>query len=96
MNIMKIPSYTTNAVGSSGSAGGKSDASDKSAGANGSSSDRVQLSENYMNLANAQKSISGTDQIRTDKVQQVKNQLESGNYRINAGEIANKMMDEIM
>jgi negative regulator of flagellin synthesis FlgM len=96
MNIMKIPPYTTNAVGSSGAADGKSATSEKAAATSGAASDTVQLSKNYRDLASTQKSISGTDEIRTDKVQQVKNQLASGTYSINPGEIAGKMMNEVM
>ncbi len=96
MTIMKIPPYVTNTVGSSAAAGTKSGSTEKTAAAGGGSSDRVQLSQNYVDLANAQKSISGTDEIRTDKVEQVKNQLESGNYQVDSEAIATKMMGEIM
>lgn len=96
MNVRKIPPYLTNAVQNSGAAAGKPGAQEKAAVGNGVSSDRVQLSKDYLDLANAQKSIMGTDEVRTDKVQQVKNLLESGKYRINPGEIAGKMLDEII
>ena len=58
--------------------------------------DRVQLSKNYQDLAQAQKTIMGTNEARTDKVQQIKNQLENGTYQINPGAIAGKMIDEIV
>lgn len=96
MNIMKIPPYQTNAAGSSAPADGKSSAQGKATAATGAASDQLQLSQNYVDLANAQKSISGTDEIRTDKVQQIQNQLASGSYQIDAGAIAGKMIDEIM
>ena len=96
MTIMKIPPYATNTVGSSTAAGTKSGSTEKAAAAVGGSSDRVQLSKNYQDLANAQKSISGTDEIRTDKVEQVKGQLQSGSYQIDPGAIATKMMGEMM
>jgi flagellar biosynthesis anti-sigma factor FlgM len=93
---MKIPPYTTNGIEISGAAAGNSGTSDKAASAGSSTSDRVQLSQNYTNLANVQKSISGTDNIRTDKVQQIQNQLASGTYQIDAGAIAGKMLNEIL
>jgi flagellar biosynthesis anti-sigma factor FlgM len=39
--------------------------------------------------------VSGPE-IRTDKVQQIKTQLENGSYQIRPGEIAGKMIDEII
>ena len=47
-------------------------------------------------LAQAQKAVAGTDEVRTEKVQQIKSQLASGNYQINPGAIAGKMLDEII
>ena len=95
MNIKTIPPYLTNAVQNSGTAG-KAGAQDNATVVNGVSSDQVQLSQDYQDLAQAQKSIAGTDEVRTDKVQQIKNQLESGSYQINPGAIAGKMLDEII
>jgi len=69
---------------------------EKGGAANAISSDRVELSKNYQDLAQTQKSIAGSDQVRTEKVQQIKNQLESGNYQIKPGEIAGKMLDEVI
>jgi flagellar biosynthesis anti-sigma factor FlgM len=96
MNIRKIPPYLTNAVQSSRGAAGKPGAQEKAAVGNGVSSDRLQLSEDYKDLANAQKAITGTDEVRTEMVQRIKDQLESGNYRVKPGEIAGKMLDEII
>jgi negative regulator of flagellin synthesis FlgM len=95
MNIRTIPPYLTNAVQNSSTAG-KTGAQDSATVVNGVSSDQVQLSQDYQDLAQAQKSIAGTDAVRTDKVQQIKNQLESGSYQINPGAIAGKMIDEII
>jgi negative regulator of flagellin synthesis FlgM len=77
-------------------AAAKPGAQEKAAAVNGVSSDRVELSKDYQDLAQAQKSIAGTDEVRTEKVQQIKNQLQSGNYQIKPGEIAGKMLDEII
>lgn len=95
MNIRKVSPYLTNAVQNSGSTG-QTGADDKAAGGNGVSTDRVQLSQNYLDLAQAQKNISGSGDIRTDKVQDVKNQIDSGSYTIDPTGIAQKMVDEIV
>ncbi len=95
MNIRTIAPYITDAVQNS-KAAGQSGAEDKAAVGNGVSADRVQLSKDYQDLAQAQKSITGTGEIRTDKVQAIKNQLESGSYQIKPNEIAQNMVDEII
>jgi negative regulator of flagellin synthesis FlgM len=95
MNIRTIAPYITDAVQNS-KAAGQSGAEDKAAVGNGVSTDRVQLSKDYQDLAQAQKSITGTGEIRTDKVQAIKNQLESGSYQIKPNEIAQNMVDEII
>ena len=94
MNIRKVPPYLTDAVQSTGAAAAKPGAQEK-ASANSVSSDRLELSKDYQDLAQAQKSIA-TNEVRTEKIQQLKNQLESGNYKIKPGEIAGKMLDEII
>ena len=95
MNIKTIPPYLTNAVQNSTSAG-KPGAQEKATAVNGVSSDRVQLSKDYQDLAQAQKSLTGTGEVRTAMVQQIKNQLENGSYQVNPGAIAGKMLDEII
>jgi flagellar biosynthesis anti-sigma factor FlgM len=95
MAISKIPPYMTNTVQNS-TTSGKPGAQEKATVVNGVSSDRVQLSKDYQDLAQAQKSITGTPEVRTEMVQRIKNQLESGNYQIKPSEIAGKMLDEII
>jgi len=86
----------TDAVQNSTAATAKPGVQEKAAAAGAVSSDRLELSKNYQDLAQAQKSIAGTDQVRTEKVQQIKNQLDSGNYQIKPDAIAGKMLDEII
>jgi flagellar biosynthesis anti-sigma factor FlgM len=96
MNIRKIPPYLTEAVQSSAAAG-QSGAEEKAAAGNGVSADRVQLSKDYQDMASAQASITtGSGGIRTEKVQEIKKQVESGSYEIKPGAIADKMLDEII
>jgi flagellar biosynthesis anti-sigma factor FlgM len=96
MNIKTIPPYLTNAVQSSTAATGKPGTEEKTAVGNAASSDRVQLSQDYQDMAQAQKAIAGSSDIRTEKVQQIQNQLNSGTYQIKPDEIAGKMLDEIV
>ncbi len=91
---IKIQPYVTDAVQGS-SAPAKPGAQEKAAVGNAASSDRLQLSKDYHDLAQVQKTM-GTNEVRTDKVQQIKNQLENGTYQVNPGAIAGKMLDEIV
>jgi negative regulator of flagellin synthesis FlgM len=96
MNIKQIPPYLTNEVQNSSSATTNSGAQGKAVTGTTGSSDRVQLSQNYQDLASAQKTVTGSNEIRTDKVQQIKDQLQSGTYQVDPDDIANKMLDEII
>lgn len=94
MNIKTVQPYLTNAVQSSTATTGKPGTEEKTAVGNTASSDRVQLSQDYQDMAQAQKANTGSQEIRTDKVQQIVNQLNSGTYQIKPDEIAGKMLDE--
>jgi len=96
MNVRQIPPYLTNEVQNSNGATVNPGAQEKAAVVNSGSSDRVQISQDYLDLADAQKKVTGDNEVRTDRVQQIKSQLESGNYQVKPGEIANKMLDEVI
>jgi flagellar biosynthesis anti-sigma factor FlgM len=95
MNIRKIPPYLTDVMQNSG-ATGKPGGQEKAVAGNAVTSDRVHLSKDYQSLANAQKVITGSEDVRNDKVQQIKLQLDGGNYQIKPYEIAGKMLDEVI
>jgi negative regulator of flagellin synthesis FlgM len=95
MDITKITSYLTNEVQNSNGGAAKSGAQEKAA-ENNIASDRVQLSKDYQDLASTQKSIAGSNDIRAEKVQQIKSQLENGSYQVQPGEVAKKMLDEVI
>jgi negative regulator of flagellin synthesis FlgM len=95
MNIDKIPPYSIDALQNSGTAA-KTGTQDKDAAGSASSSDRLQLSKDYQDLTQAQKTIAGASDVRTDKVQNIKKQLDSGTYQIKPYDIAGKMLDEII
>ncbi len=77
-------------------AAGQTGAEGKAAVGNGVSTDRVQLSKDYQDMAQAQASIAGSGGIRTDKVQEIKNQLASGTYKVQPDAVAGKMLDEVI
>ena len=93
MNIRKISPYSTDTIQNSKPSG---QSGSEGKGVAGVSTDRVQLSQNYQDLAQAQKAILGSGEIRTEKVQQIRGQLESGSYQIKPVEIADRMVDEII
>ncbi|MHC1726122.1 MAG: flagellar biosynthesis anti-sigma factor FlgM [Syntrophobacteraceae bacterium] len=94
--IDKIPPYTTDAVQNPVRTLVKPGGEEKAASGNGVSSDRVQLSQDYLELAQAQKAMTAAEDIRIEKVEQIRNQIESGNYLIQPAAIAGRMLDEIV
>jgi flagellar biosynthesis anti-sigma factor FlgM len=96
MNIKKVASYLTGAIQNPREAAQKASGDNKAAQANGVSSDRVQLSKDYQDLAQANKVSMSRNDVRADKVDQVRSALDSGNYAINPDGIAGKMLDEAM
>jgi negative regulator of flagellin synthesis FlgM len=94
MNVKKVASYLTGAVEPRDQA--QKVSADNKAQANGVSSDRVELSKDYQDLAQAKKVLMARDEIRTERVDQIRTQLYSGNYTINPEEIAGKMLDEVI
>ena len=95
MNIKKIGPYAAGAVQNPKGPANKVSGEDKAA-LNGTSSDRVKLSKDYQDIVQAKKVMTAGKDIRTEKVEQVRVQLESGNYEIKPEEIAGKMMEEVL
>ena len=56
--------------------------------------DNVDLSQAARDLQNTQKLMESIPDVRQDKVDRLKNQIESGTYRVDAGKIADKMVKE--
>jgi negative regulator of flagellin synthesis FlgM len=96
MDIKQVASYLTEAIRNPRETAQKASGDNKAAQANGASSDRVQLSKDYQDLAQARKISMSRDEIRPDKVDQVRSALDSGNYAINPDGIAGKMLNEAM
>ena len=56
--------------------------------------DTVVISDAAKRIQEAQKQIQAIPDVRADKVAEIRNQIESGTYQINADQIAGKMIKE--
>ena len=55
--------------------------------------DTVRLSNAAQTLQNVEKQLSDTPDVDSDRVERLKQEIESGNYQINAERVAGKMLD---
>lgn len=69
-------------------------AGEKDAQAQGLKTDTVVISDTARRIQEAQKQIQTIPDVRTDKVAEIRNQIENGTYEIKADEIAGKMIKE--
>ena len=60
----------------------------------GLKADTVVISDTARRIQEAQKQIQTIPDVRTDKVAEIRNQIENGTYEINADQIAGKMIKE--
>jgi negative regulator of flagellin synthesis FlgM len=60
----------------------------------GLKTDTVVISDAAKRIQEAQKQIQAIPDVRADKVAEIKSQIESGTYQINADQIAGKMIKE--
>jgi negative regulator of flagellin synthesis FlgM len=56
--------------------------------------DRVELSAQAKEIQAARKVVAGMDDVDLEKVARIKAQIEAGTYKVDAGKIADKMIDE--
>ncbi|MBC7357747.1 anti-sigma-28 factor, FlgM family [Desulfacinum infernum DSM 9756] len=57
--------------------------------------DRVELSKEALEMAQAKKVVMDREEIRTERVDQLRQMVENGSYAVQADKIAAKMLDEI-
>jgi negative regulator of flagellin synthesis FlgM len=70
-------------------------ASEKAAAANNLvPEEKVNLSTTAKDVQNLKNAISNLPDVREDKVQALKDQIEKGTYRVDAGKVADKMVGE--
>jgi negative regulator of flagellin synthesis FlgM len=67
---------------------------EKPAAAQVAKTDRVELSARAKELLAAREAIAGMDDVDHEKVARIKAQIEAGTYKVDAGKIADKMVDE--
>jgi negative regulator of flagellin synthesis FlgM len=60
----------------------------------GLKTDTVVISDTARRIQEAQKQIQSIPDVRTDKVAEIRNQIENGTYEIKADQIAGKMIKE--
>ena len=96
MTIKNVGPPLTGAVQTPGMTSVRQNGEDKTGNTGTIPSDRVELSQNYRDLTQATKALVTTADIRTEKIDQIKNQLAGGNYQINPSGIADRMLDEII
>lgn len=81
-----------NDSGAASRAGGGKGKAKKSGGS--SSSDQVVLSNNSKLAGKASQLVESTSDIRVEKVKRLKEQIESGNYKVDSSKVADKMVEE--
>ena len=63
-------------------------------GAEGAEGDKVQLSNRSKEFAKASAVVESSPEIRTEKVDSLKAKVDSGEYKIDADQVAQKMVEE--
>ncbi|MDP2799288.1 MAG: flagellar biosynthesis anti-sigma factor FlgM [Deltaproteobacteria bacterium] len=58
--------------------------------------DKVELSAASRDIQKIQEVLKNTPDVRAEKVQELKSKIESGQYRVDAREIANKMVSNLI
>ena len=59
------------------------------------SKDEVTFSSEAKDFATLTKLLSDVPEIRTDKVEEIKNRISSGNYNVKAEEVAGKILSQV-
>jgi negative regulator of flagellin synthesis FlgM len=67
---------------------------DKQVGAQSAVTEKISLSTQAKDIQQIRQVLDQTPDVREDKVIELKRQIDSDNYRINAGKIAEKMVGE--
>ena len=94
MNIKKVNQTVTGGVQVVKGSATKVTGDEKSAGSG--STDRLQLSKNYQDIAQARKMLTSGNDVRTEKVVEIRGQLDSGDYHVDAEAVAEKMLEEVI
>ena len=60
------------------------------------STDRVELSANTVDVQKIKEALDATPSVRAEKVQALKEQIERGEYQVDAEKVANKMLISLL
>ena len=98
MEVKNIANYLANAVEGAKAPAPRPNGEEKTGSGKetGGLSDRVVLSRDYQELAQAQKVEMARDDIRTEKVDQIRGLIAKGAYVADPEKIAGRMLDEII
>jgi negative regulator of flagellin synthesis FlgM len=80
---------------SSKESSGKGESSESSSKAGGSS-EQIVLSSKAKDIQRAQEAVRAAPDIRTDKVNRIKQELSDGTYKVNTRDVAEKMLKNIL
>ncbi|MGB8454221.1 MAG: flagellar biosynthesis anti-sigma factor FlgM [Anaerocolumna sp.] len=58
-----------------------------------STTDQLEMSRTAKDYQVARQAVAGTQEVRTDKINDIKSRLESGTYNISMEEVADKMVE---
>ena len=98
MRIKNVAQYLTDSVQNPKGPGGKPNGEEKAASTKeaGGSPDRVVLSKDYKEMAQVQKVMMSRSDVRTDKVDALRNLIDKGSYEVDPEKVAGRMFDEII
>lgn len=55
--------------------------------------DKIEISQTCREYQIAKQSVSASDDVREDKVREIKERIESGNYEVSAGDLAARLIE---
>lgn len=61
----------------------------------GETSDRVELSKGYQEIDKIKKMVTEMADVRTERVEQIRNMIQSGAYQVDPGQVAGSILDEL-
>jgi flagellar biosynthesis anti-sigma factor FlgM len=98
MDIKKVGDYVSSTVQQNQGVNQKVATEDKAASLKnvGGAPDKLQLSKGYQEMVQTKKVLMTGDDVRADRVEQVRNQVENKTYEVQPDKVAEKMLDEMM
>lgn len=95
MQIKETPGLTSQALeerGRTGQAGRSGRGKGSSTSSSGGSTDTVQISGRSREMAKVSETLSGTPEVRSDRVAEIRRQIDNNEYTVDADKVAGKMI----